>query len=94
MPFQSDCVLEIAVTVFCKFGSKHGRVVTALASHKCGQVQIPALTPYVGMEFVVVSLPHSERFFSGYSSFPLYSKINFPNSNSSRNQVVEEPLSG
>ena len=40
------------------------------------------------VEFVFGSLPCSERFFSGYSGFPLYSKTN----NSTRNQVDEEPL--
>ena len=36
--------------------------------------------------FVVDSLLCSERFFSEYSSFPLSSKTNIPNSNSTRNQ--------
>ena len=36
----------------------------------------------------------SERFISGYSGFPLSSKPAFPNSNSTRNQVDEEPLCG
>ena len=50
---------------------------------------------HVWVEFVVGSLPCSERFFSGYSGFPLSSKTNiFPNSNSTRNQVDEEPLCG
>ena len=35
------------------------------------RVQIPAPTPYVSVEFVVGSLACSERFFSGYSGFPL-----------------------
>ena len=41
---------------------------------------------------VVGSLPCSERFSSGYSSFPL--KTNIPNSNSTKNQVDEELLCG
>ena len=41
--------------------------------------QIPASTSYVG-EFVVGSLPCSERFFSGYSGFPLSSKTNISKS--------------
>ena len=40
------------------------------------RVQFPASTPYVGVEFVVGSLPCFERFFSGYSGFPLSSKTN------------------
>ena len=43
------------------------------------QVQIPALTPYdndMWVVFVVSYLPYSERFFSGFSGFPLSSKTN------------------
>ena len=67
-------------------------MVRTLASHQCG----PGSNPGAGMwvEFVVGSLPCCERFFSGYSGFPLSPKTNFPNSNSTRNQVDEEPLSG
>ena len=45
------------------------------------------------VEFVC-SLLCSKRFFSGYSSFPLVSKTNIPNSNLIRNQADEEPLYG
>ena len=40
------------------------------------RVQIPSSKPYVWVAFVVGSLLCSERFFSGYSSFPLSSKTN------------------
>ena len=58
--------------------------VKTLASHQCG----PGSNPGAGMwvEFVVGFLPCCERFFCGYSGFP--------NSNSTRNQVDEEPLRG
>ena len=46
------------------------------------------------VEFVVGSLIYSERFFSWYSGFPLSSKLTLSNSNSTRNQVDEEPLCG
>ena len=49
---------------------------------------------HMWVAFVVGSLPCSERFFSGFSGFPLSSKPTFPNSNSTRNQVDEEPLCG
>ena len=45
------------------------------APHQCG----PGSTPGLGImwvEFVVGSRPCSERFFSGYSGFPLSSKTN------------------
>ena len=49
---------------------------------------------HMWVEFVVGSLPCSERFFSGYSGFPSPPKPTFPNSNSTRNQVDEKPLCG
>ena len=47
---------------------------------------------HVWAEFVVDSLPCSERFFCRYPGFPLSST--FPNSNSTRNQVNEGTLGG
>ena len=49
---------------------------------------------YMWVEFVVGSLLCSERFFSGYSGFPSPQKPTFPNSNSTMNEVDEEPLCG
>ena len=46
---------------------------------------------HMWVEFVVGSLLCSERFFCGYSSFPSLQKPIFTNSNSTRNQVDEEP---
>ena len=48
---------------------------------------------HIWVEFVVGSLLCSERFFSGYSGFPLSSQPTLPDSNSTRNQLGEEPLS-
>ena len=80
MPIQSDRVLEIAVILHAHYyKSKGGAVVRSLTSHQCGWVQIPKLTPYVGLEFVVGCLPCSKRFFSGHSSFPSTQKPTFPN---------------
>ena len=61
----------------CK-GSKGGAVVRALASHQCGPGSNPGIDAIkiMWVEFVVGSLPCSERFFSGYSGFPLSSKTN------------------
>ena len=55
-------------------GSKGGAVVRALASHQCGPGSNPVVDMWV--EFVVGSLRCSERFFSGYSGFPLSPKTN------------------
>ena len=49
---------------------------------------------HMWVEFVIGSLPCSERFFSRYPGFPFATKPTLPNSNSTRNQVDEEPLSG
>ena len=46
------------------------------------------------VEFVVGSLLCSERFFSGYSGFPLCSKTNISKFQFDQDQVDEEPLSG
>ena len=49
-------------------------MVRTFASHQCG----PGSNPGAGMwvEFAVGSLPGCERFFSGYSGFPLSPKTN------------------
>ena len=46
------------------------------------------------VEFVVGSLLCFERFFSGYSGFPLSSKTNTSKFQLDQDQVVEEPLCG
>ena len=64
----------------CAFGMfqrcRDGAVVRALASHQCVLGLIPGPSIIMWVEFVVGSLPCSERFFSGYSGFPLSSKTN------------------
>ena len=68
--------LQMNSWLFWCVGSKRGgAVVRALVSHQCGRVQIPVLTPYVGWVCCWFS-PCSERFFSGYSGFPLSLKTN------------------
>ena len=56
-------------------GSRDGVLVIALASHQCvlGSIPRPGV---MWVEFVVGSLPCSERFFSGHSGSPLSSKTN------------------
>ena len=77
-------------------GARDGTVVRVLASHQSGPW--PGFKSrrqcHMWVEFVVGSLLCSKRFFSGYSSFSPPQKPTFPNSNSTRNQVDEEPLCG
>ena len=61
-------------------------VMRALASHQCGPGSNPSVDAIMWVEFA------PRGFFSGYSAFPLSSKTNISNSNSTRNQVDEEPL--
>ena len=49
-------------------------MVRVLVSHQCGPGSNCGVNMWV--EFVVGSLPCSERFFSGYSGFPLSPKTN------------------
>ena len=56
-------------------GSRDGAVVRALACHQCVPGSIPG-PGVMWVEFVVGSLPCSERFFSGFFGFPLSSKTN------------------
>ena len=50
-------------------------MVRELASHQCGPGSNPVIS-VMWVEFVVGSPPCSERFFSGYSVFPISSIIN------------------
>ena len=52
----------------------------------------PGVYAICGFEFVFGSLLCSERFFSRHPVFPSSQKLIFPNSNSARSQVDEEPL--
>ena len=56
---------------FCSGGARMAQWWEHSPPNNVARVQIPASTPYVGVEFVVGSLACSERFFSGYSGFPL-----------------------
>ena len=55
-------------------GSNVGTLLVTLPSN-VAQVQIQASTTFMWVEFVVSSLLCFERFFSGYSGFPLSSKL-------------------
>ena len=70
-------------------------MVRALASHQCGQVSNPGVDAVYGLSLLLVLfLICSERFSPGTPVSPSPQKPTFPNSNSTRNQVDEEPLCG
>ena len=75
-------------------GSKGGAVVRALSSHQCGPFSNPGVDAICGLSLLLV-LSFAPRGFSpGTPVFPSPQKPTFPNSNSTRNQVDEEPLCG
>ena len=69
-------------------------MVRALASHQCGPGSNPGVHAICGLSLLLV-LSFAPRGFSpGTPVFPSPQKPTFPNSNSTRNQVDEEPLCG
>ena len=73
---------------------RDGAVVRALASHQCGLGSNPGFDAICGLSLLLV-LSFAPRGFSpGTPVFPSPQKPTFPNSNSTRNQVDEEPLCG
>ena len=75
-------------------GARDGAVVRALASHQCGLGSNPGVDAICGLSLLLV-LSFAPRGFSpGTPVFPSPQKPTFPNSNSTRSQVDEEPLYG
>ena len=69
-------------------------MVRALASHQCGPGSNPGIDTIYGLSLLLV-LSFAPRGFSpGTPVFPSPQKPTFPNSNLTRNQVDEEPLTG
>ena len=76
------------------WGARDGVVMKALASHQCGPGSDPGVDAICGLSLLLV-LSFAPRGFSpGTPVFPSPQKPKFPNSNSTRNQVDEEPLCG
>ena len=76
-------------------GSRDGSVVRTLTSHQCGFNGFDSLTwRHIWVEFVVGSRQCSERFFSGYSDFPLSLKLSISKISVQSRQVYEEPPRG
>ena len=69
-------------------------VVRALASHQCGQGSNPDVDAICGWSLLLVLFFAPSGFSPGTPVFPSLQKPTFPNSNSARNQVDEEPFCG
>ena len=72
-----------------------GVVVRALPSHQCGpRGSIPRSDAICGLSLLLVLSLAPRGFSPGNPVFASPQKPTFPNSNSTRNQVDEEPLCG
>ena len=69
-------------------------MVRALASHQCGPGSNPGVDAICGLSLLLVLSLAPRGFSPGTPVFPSPQKPTFPNSNSTRNQLDEEPLCG
>ena len=76
------------------WGARDGAVVRALASNQCDPGSNPGVDAMCGLSLLLVPSFALRGFPSGTPVFPSPQKPTFPNSNSTRNQVDEEPLCG
>ena len=77
-----------------KLGSKGGIVVTALTSHQCDPGSTPGIDAICGLSLLLVLSFALRGFSPGTPVFPSHQNPTFPNSNSIRIRVNEEPLCG
>ena len=84
----------ISRSVSIKMYSNGGAVVRALRSHQCGPGSFPRSDAICGLSLLLVLSLAPRGFSPGTPVFPSPQKPTFPNSNSTRNQVDEEPLYG
>ena len=68
--------------------------MTALASHQCGLGSYSGVDAICGLSLLLVLFLSPRGFSLGTPVFPSPQKPTFQNSNSTRNQVDEEPLCG
>ena len=85
---------EAFVMTVTFLGSKGGAVVRAFASHQCGLGSTPGIDAICGLSLLLVLSLAPRGFSAGTPVFPSPQKPTSPNSNSTRNQVDEEPLCG
>ena len=69
-------------------------MVRALPSHQCGPGSVPRSDAICGLSLLLVLSLAPRGFSPGNLVFPSPQKLTFPDSNSTRNQVDEEPLCG
>ena len=69
-------------------------MVRALASHQCGPGSNPGIDAMCGLSLLLVLSFALRGFSPGTLVLPSPQKPTFPNSNLTRNQVDEEPLTG
>ena len=69
-------------------------MVRALISHQCGLGSTPGMDAICGLSLLLVLSFPLRGFSPGTPVFPSPQNPTFPNSNSTRNQVDEEPLCG
>ena len=75
-------------------GARGGAVVRGLASHQCGPGSNPGVDAMCGLSLLLVLTLAPRGFSLGTPVFPSPQKPTFPNTNSTRYQVEEEPLCG
>ena len=79
---------------FLSMGSNGGAVVRALAFHQCDPGSNPGVDTICGLSLLLVLSLAPRSFSPGTPVFPSPQKPTFSNSNSTRNQLDEEPLCG
>ena len=91
--FVRKCIEISLENLYVDPVSRGGAVARALASHQCGLGSNPSIEAICGLSLLVLSLA-SSGFSPGTPVFLSPKKPTFPNCNSTRNQVDEEPLGG
>ena len=85
-------VPKIKKGTFVSRGARDGDVVRALACHQCGPSANPGFDSICGLSLLLVL--SFAPFSPGTPVFPSPQRPTLSNSNSTRNQVDEEPLCG
>ena len=84
----------VQLCLAANMGARDGAVVRAFASHQCGPGSNPGVDAICGLSLLLVLSFASRGFSPSTQVFPSPQKPTFPNYNSTRNQVDEEPLCG